>query len=143
MAIRTFEERLTPQDLIDIKNWDKRLKSEDKSYENAKRRDRYHNLQSLDENVSLDGRATERYDLIASNSLNGEQYCINNELVDTVCNYISSLDIDEQYIIIGKLDEKPMPSSAIAEIVECSDKTVTNHFKKHQEVLQKTLKDYR
>ena len=141
MTIRTFEDRLTQQDLIDIKNWDKRLKSEDKSYENAKRRDRYHNLQSLDENVSLDGRATERYDLIASNSLNGEQYCINNELVDTVCNYISSLDIDEQYIILGKLDEKPMPSSAIAEIVECSD--ITNHFKKHQEVLQKTLKDYR
>lgn len=143
MRIRKFEDRLTQQDLIDIKNWDKRLKSEDKSYENAKRRDRYHNLQSLDENVSLTGRATERYDLIASNSLSGEQYCINNELVDTVCNYISSLDIDEQYIIIGKLDEKPMSSSAIAEIVECSDKTVTNHFKKHQEVLQETLKDYR
>jgi len=107
MPIKTFNDRLTQQDYINIQKWDKILKDEDKSFENAKRRDRYHNLRSLDENISNEGRQTDRYDLIASDSLDGEQTYIYNE------------------------------------IVECSDKTVTNHFKKHQEVLQDILKDYR
>ena len=60
MPIRTFEDRLTPQDYTDIQKWDKILKDEDKSFANAKRRDRYHKLGSLDENISNEGRQTDR-----------------------------------------------------------------------------------
>ena len=135
MPIKTFNDRLTQQDYINIQKWDKILKDEDKSFENAKRRDRYHNLRSLDENISNEGRQTDRYDLIASDSLDGEQTYIYNELLETVHNYIS--------MMVGKLRDQPISSSALSKIVECSDKTVTNHFKKHQEVLQDILKDYR
>ena len=143
MPIRTFEDRLTLQDYIDIKKWDKILKNDDKSYENAKRRDRYHNLGSLDANISNEGRETDKYDFIASDSLDGEQAYIYNELLETVHNYISTLSKNDQIIMVGKLRDKPISSSALSKIVECSDKTVTNHFKKHQEVLQDILKDYR
>lgn len=143
MPIRTFEDRLTPQDYIDIKEWDKILKNDDKSYENAKRRDRYHNLRSLDENISSEGRQTDRYELIASDSLDGEQVYIYRELLETLHNYISTLPTNDQIIMFGKLGDKPISSSALSKIVECSDKTVTVHFKKHQEVLQDILKDYR
>lgn len=143
MPIRTFEDRLTPQDCIDIKKWDKILKNDDKSYENARRRDRYHNLISLDKNISIEGRKTDRYELIASDSLNGEQAYIYNELLETVNNYISTLAMEDRIIMVGKLRDKPVSSSTLSKIVECSDKTVTNHFKKHQEVLQNILKDYR
>lgn len=143
MRIRKFEDRLTPQDYIDIQNWDKILKNDDRSYENARRRDRYHNLRSLDENISIEGRRTDRYDLIASDSLDGEQTYIYNELLETVHNYISTLPTNDQNIMFGKLRDKPISSSALSKIVECSDKTVTSHFKRHQEVLQDILKDYR
>lgn len=143
MPIRRFEDRLTPQDYIDIQKWDKILKNDDKSYENARRRDRYHNLGSLDENISNEGRQTDRYDLIAGDSLDGEQVCIYRELLETLHNYISTLPTNDQIIMFGKLGDKPISSSELSKIVECSDKTVTNHFKKHQEVLQDIFKDYR
>ena len=143
MRIRKFEDRLTPQDYIDIQKWDKILKNDDKSYENARRRDRYHNLDSLDENISSEGRQTDRYELIASDSLDGEQVYIYSELLETLHNYISTLPTNDQIIMVGKLGDKPISSSALSKIVECSDKTVTNHFKRHQEVLQDILKDYR
>lgn len=143
MPIRRFEDRLTPQDYIDIQKWDKILENDDKSYENARRRDRYHNLGSLDENISNEGRQTDRYELIASDSLDGEQTYIYKELLETVHNYISTLSKNDQIIMVGKLRDKPISSSALSKIVECSDKTVTNHFRKHQEVLQDILKDYR
>lgn len=143
MPIRRFEDRLTLQDYIDIQKWDKILKNDDKSYENAKRRDRYHNLGSLDENIASEGRQTDRYELIASDSLDGEQVYIYSELLETLHNYISTLPKNDQIIMFGKLGDKPISSSALSKIVECSDKTVTNHFKKHQEVLQDILKDYR
>ena len=92
-------------------------------------------------NVKLE--YTDRYDLIASDSLDGEQTYIYNELLETVHNYISTLSKNDQIIMVGKLRDKPISSSALSKIVECSDKTVTNHFKKHQEVLQDILKDYR
>ena len=138
-----FEDRLSEEDKNEIKKWDKLLKKDDKSYANATRRDRYHNLGSLDENISNEGRQTDRYDLIASNSLDGEQTYIYNELLETVHNYISTLSKNDQIIMVGKLRDKPISSSTLSKIVECSDKTVTNHFKKHQEVLQDILKDYR
>ena len=138
-----FEDRLSEEDKNEIKKWDKLLKKDDKSYANATRRDRYHNLGSLDENISNEGRQTDRYDLIASNSLDCEQTYIYNELLETVHNYISTLSKNDQIIMVGKLRDNPISSSALSKIVECSDKTVTNHFKKHQEVLQDILKDYR
>ena len=138
-----FEDRLSEEDKNEIKKWDKLLKKDDKSYANATRRDRYHNLGSLDENISNEGRQTDRYDLIASDSLDAEQAYIYNELLETVHNYISTLSKNDQIIMAGKLRDKPISSSALSKIVECSDKTVTNHFKKHQEVLQDILKDYR
>lgn len=143
MPTKTFNDRLTQQDYIDIQKWDKILKDEDRSFENAKRRDRYHNLESLDINISSEGRKTDRYELIASASLDGEQAYLYKELLETVHNYISTLPTNDQIIMFGKLGDKPISSSALSKIVECSDKTVTNHFKKHQEVLQDILKDYR
>ena len=143
MPIRTFEDRLTLQDYIDIKKWDKILKNDDKSYENAKRRDRYHNLGSLDANISNEGRETDKYDFIASDSLDGEQAYIYNELLEAVHNYISALPTNDQIIIVEKLRDKPTSSSTLSKIVECSDKTVTAHFKKFQKELQELLKDYR
>ena len=116
---------------------------EDNSFEYATRRVRYHNLRSLDENISNEGRQTDRYELIASASLDGEQAYLYKELLETVHNYISTLPTNDQIIMFGKLGDKPISSSALSKIVECSDKTVTNHFKKHQEVLQDILKDYR
>ena len=110
---------------------------------NAKRRDRYHKLGSLDENISNEGRQTDRYDLIASDSLDAEQAYIYNELLGTVHDYISALSTNDQIIMVGKLRDRPISSSALSKIVECSDKTVTSRFKKHQEVLQDMLKDYR
>lgn len=95
MPIRTFEDRLTLQDYIDIQKWDKILKNDDKSYENAKRRDRYHNLGSLDANISNEGRETDKYDFIASDSLDGEQAYIYNELLEAVHNYISALPTND------------------------------------------------
>ena len=143
MPIRTFEDRLTLQDYIDIKKWDKILKNDDKSYENAKRRDRYHNLGSLDANISNEGRETDKYDFIASDSLDGEQAYIYNELLEAVHNYISALPTNDQIIMVEKLRDKPTSSSTLSKIVECSDKTVTAHFKKFPKELQKLLKDYR
>ena len=143
MPIKTFNDRLTQQDYINIQKWDKILKDEDKSFENAKRRDRYHKLGSLDENISNEGRQTDRYDLIASDSLDAEQAYIYNELLGTVHDYISALSTNDQIIMVGKLRDRPISSSALSRIVECSDKTVTSRFKKHREVLQDMLKDYR
>ena len=143
MPRRTFEDRLTPEDYTDIQKWDKILKDEDKSFANGKRRDRYHKLGSLDENISNEGRQTDRYDLIASDSLDAEQAYIYNELLGTVHDYISALSTNDQIIMVGKLRDRPISSSALSKIVECSDKTVTSRFKKHQEVLQDMLKDYR
>ena len=57
--------------------------------------------------------------------------------------YISALSTNDQIIMVGKLRDRPISSSALSKIVECSDKTVTSRFKKHQEVLQDMLKDYR
>ena len=143
MPRRTFEDRLTPEDYTDIQKWDKILKDEDKSFANAKRRDRYHKLGSLDENISNEGRQTDRYDLIASDSLDAEQAYIYNELLEAVHNYISALPTNDQIIMVEKLRDKPTSSSTLSKIVECSDKTVTAHFKKFQKELQKLLTDYR
>lgn len=35
MPLKTFNDRLTSQDYIDIQKWDKILKDEDKSFENG------------------------------------------------------------------------------------------------------------
>ena len=132
MPIRTFEDRLTLQDYTDIQKWDKILKDEDKSFANAKRRDRYHNLGSLDANISNEGRETDKYDFIASDSLDGEQAYIYNELLEAVHTYISALPTNDQIIMVEKLRDKPTSSSTLSKIVECSDKTVTAHVKKFQ-----------
>ena len=128
-----FYDRLTPEDEKEIKNWDKFLRNENKAFANANRRDRYHNLQSLDENLSIDGRITDKYE---------EVYLI-NELMDITINFIEELESEEDKIImICKLTYPPMSSTELAKITGFSDKTVTAHFKKHQKTLQELLKDY-
>lgn len=44
--------------------------------------------------------------------------------------------------MIGKLTDKPMPSTKLANLLGMSDKTVTTHFKKYQKMLQQQLKNY-
>ena len=146
MPTKTFNDRLTPQDYKDIQKWDKILKDKDKnkdySFENAKRRDRYNNLVSLDENIPNEGRQTERYEVTKGNSPSGEEVYLAKELEDIVNNCIKGLKEVDQVIMKNKLFGKPMPSAKLAKITGLSDKTVTARFKKHLKVLQELLKDY-
>lgn len=142
MPIKTFNDRLTPQVHIELQKWDKILKDEDKSFENAKRRDRYHNLRSLDENISIDGRNTDLYELIADTNPNGEEVYLQNEMMAIIINFIEDLNPKDRIIMISKLTEKPLPSTKLANLLGISDKTVTTHFKKYQKMLQQQLKDY-
>ena len=138
-----FYDRLTPEDEKEIKNWDKFLRNENKAFANANRRDRYHNLKSLDENLSIDGRITDKYEITKADSLNGEEVYLINELMDITINFIEELESEEDKIImICKLTYPPMSSTELAKITGFSDKTVTAHFKKHQKTLQELLKDY-
>lgn len=142
MPIRRFEDRLTQQNHIDIQKWDKILKNDDKSYENAKRRDRYHNLESLDINISIEGRNTVLYELIADTNPNGEEVYLQNEMMAIIINFIEDLNPKDKIIMISKLTEKPLSSTKLANLLGISDKTVTTHFKKYQKMLQQQLKDY-
>jgi len=137
-----FNDRLTSEDKQNIKRWDKLLRSENKAFANANRRNRYHNLGSLDENISLDGRETDKYEVIKGNSPSGEEAYLTNELFDIVVNFIKSLKEEDQIIMINKLADKPMSSTKLATITGLSDKTVTARFKKYQKVLQQLVKDY-
>ncbi|MDY2776588.1 MAG: hypothetical protein SOV02_08870 [Streptococcus infantarius] len=142
MPIKTFNDRLTPEDKEEIKRWDKFLRNDNKAFANANRRDRYHNLGSLDENISLDGRDTDLYELIADTAPNGEEVYFQNEMMAIITNFIEDLEPEDKTIMIGKLTDKPMPSTKLANLLGISDKTVTTHFKKYQKILQQQLKDY-
>lgn len=141
MPIKTFNDRLTPEDKKELERWDKFLRDENKAFANANRRNRYHNLGSLDENISLDGRETDKYEVTKGNSPSGEEAYLTNELFDSVLNFIKSLKEEDQIIMINKLADKPMSSTKLAKITRLSDKTVTAHFKKYQRMLQQLLKD--
>ncbi|HEL1218823.1 hypothetical protein [Streptococcus equi] len=142
MPTRTFNERLTPEDKENIKRWDKFLRDENKAFANGNRRNRYHNLESLDENISIDGRETTKYEVIKGNSPSGEEVYLTSELIDIVVDFIETLKKEDQIIMINKLADKPMSSTKLATITELSDKTVTVRFKKYQKVLQQLVKDY-
>ena len=142
MLAKTFNDRLTPEDKEEIKRWDKFLRNDNKAVAKANRRDRYHNLRSLDENISIDGRNTDLYELIADTSPNSEEVCLQNEMLELIANFIETLNPSDKIIMRGKLADKPMSSTKLAELTGLSDKTVTAHFKKHQEALQNLLKDY-
>ena len=49
MPTKTFNDRLTPENKEELKHWDKLLRNDNKAFANANRRDRYHNLGSLDD----------------------------------------------------------------------------------------------
>lgn len=142
MPTKTFNDRLTPEDKEEIKRWDKFLRNDNKSFANTNRRDRYHNLGSLDESISIDGRNTDLYELIADASPNGEEVLLTNELIEVVIKFLDDLKPEDKLIMIGKLTDKPMPSTKLANLLGMSDKTVTTHFKKYQKMLQQQLKDY-
>lgn len=142
MPIKTFNDRLTPKDKKELERWDKFLRDENKAFANANRRNRYHNLGSLDENISLDGRETDKYEVTKGNSPSGEEAYLTNELFDSVLNFIKSLTEEDQIIMINKLADKPMSSTKLATMTGLSDKTVTARFKKHQKTLQQLVKDY-
>ncbi|HEP1293380.1 TPA: hypothetical protein VJW12_000961 [Streptococcus pyogenes] len=59
-----------------------------------------------------------------------------------ITNFIEDLEPEDKTIMIGKLTDKPMPSTKLANLLGISDKTVTTHFKKYQKMLQQQLKDY-
>ena len=88
MPTNTFNDRLTPEDKEAIKHWDKFLRNDNKTFANANRRDRYHNLGSLDKNISIDGRNTDLYELIADTSPNSEEVCLQNEMLGLIANFI-------------------------------------------------------
>lgn len=141
MPVKTFEGRLSEQDKKEIASWNMRLSKEGFSLENARRRDRYHHLQSLDANISVDGRETSIYDMVDGKSLNGEETSIYNELVDAILTFIDSLDSkDDKIILLEKLLDDT-PSSKIAKLTRFSDKTVTTHYQKLLQLLKEFLKD--
>ena len=142
MPTKTFNDRLTPEDKKELERWDKFLRDENKAFANANRRNRYHKLESLDENISLDGRETSKYEVTKGDSPTGEEVYLTNELIDSVVNFIGNLKEEDQIIMIYKLTDKPMSSVKLAKITGLSDKTVTARFKKHQKGLQQLLKDY-
>jgi hypothetical protein len=142
MPTKTFNDRLTPEDKKELERWDKFLRDENKAFANANRRNRYHKLESLDENISLDGRETNKYEVTKGDSPTGEEVYLTNELIDSVVNFIGNLKEEDQIIMIYKLTDKPMSSVKLAKITGLSDKTVTARFKKHQKGLQQLLKDY-
>lgn len=142
MPTKTFNDRLTPENKEELKHWDKLLRNDNKAFANANRRDRYHNLGSLDENISIDGRSTDLYELIADTSPNAEEIYFQNEMMVIISNFIDDLKPEDKAIMIGKLTDKPMPSNKLAKLIGISDKTVTNRFKKYQKILQQQLKDY-
>lgn len=142
MPIKTFNDRLTPKDKKELERWDKFLRDENKAFANANRRNRYHNLGSLDENISIDGRETDKYEVTKGNSSSGEEAYLTNELFDSVLNFIKSLTEEDQIIMINKLADKPVSSTKLATMTGLSDKTVTARFKKHQKTLQQLAKDY-
>ena len=142
MAIKKFNDRLTPEEKKELERWDKFLRNDNKTFANANRRDRYHNLGSLDKNISIDGRNTDLYELIAYTSPNSEEVCLQNEMLGLIANFIETLNSSDKIIMQGKLADKPMSSTKLAKLTGLSDKTVTAHFKKHQEALQNLLKDY-
>ena len=142
MPTKTFNDRLTPENKEEIKHWDKLLRNDNKAFANANRRDRYHNLGSLDENISIDGRNTDLYELIADTAPNAEEVYFQNEMMAIISNFIDDLKPEDKAIMIGKLTDKPMPSNKLAKLIGISDKTVTTRFKKYQKMLQQQLKDY-
>lgn len=142
MPTNTFNDRLTPEDKEAIKHWDKFLRNDSKAFANANRRDRYHKLRSLDENISIDGRNTDLYELIADTNPNGEEVYLQNEMMAIIINFIEDLNPKDKIIMISKLTEKPLSSTKLANLLGISDKTVTTHFKKYQKMLQQQLKDY-
>lgn len=142
MPTNTFNDRLTPEDKEAIKHWDKFLRNDSKAFANANRRDRYHKLRSLDENISIDGRNTDLYELIADTNPNGEEVYLQNEMMAIIINFIEDLNPKDRIIMISKLTENPLPSTKLANLLGISDKTVTTHFKKYQKMLQQQLKDY-
>ena len=142
MQTKTFNDRLTPENKQELKHWDKLLRNDNKAFANANRRDRYHNLGSLDENISIDGRSTDLYELIADTSPNAEEVYFQNEMMVIISNFIDDLKPEDKAIMIGKLTDKPMPSNKLAKLIGISDKTVTTRYKKYQKMLQQQLKDY-
>lgn len=142
MPTKTFNDRLTPENKEEIKHWDKLLRNDNKAFANANRRDRYHNLGSLDENISIDGRNTDLYELIADTDPNAEEVYFQNEMMAIISNFIDDLKPEDKAIMIGKLTDKPMPSNKLAKLIGISDKTVTTRFEKYQKMLQQQLKDY-
>lgn len=142
MPTKTFNDRLTPENKEELKHWDKLLRNDNKAFANANRRDRYHNLGSLDDNISIDGRSTDLYELIADTAPNAEEVYFQNEMMAIISNFIDDLKPEDKAIMIGKLTDKPMPSNKLAKLIRISDKTVTNRFKKYQKILQQQLKDY-
>lgn len=142
MPIKILTDHLTPEEKKEIERWDKFLRNDNKTFANANRRNRYHHLQSLDENISVDGRNTDLYELIADTSPNSEEVCLQNEMLGLIANFIETLSSSDKIIMRGKLADKPMSSTKLAKLTGLSDKTVTAHFKKHQKTLQKLLKDY-
>ena len=81
MPTKTFNDRLTPEDKKELERWDKFLRDENKAFANANRRNRYHKLESLDENISLDGRETNKYEVTKGDSPTGEEVYLTNELI--------------------------------------------------------------
>lgn len=129
MPIKILTDHLTPEEKKEIERWDKFLRNDNKTFANANRRNRYHHLQSLDENISVDGRNTDLYELIADTSPNSEEVCLQNEMLGLIANFIETLSSSDKIIMRGKLADKPMSSTKLAKLTGLSDKTVTAHFK--------------
>lgn len=122
-------------------HWDTISKLLNQSYENARRKDRYYQVLSLNyPNINSQGQITELENFIASSTLTPIECLLLKELQIEVNKALSLLSKTDYEMIIGfYLDHKSY--SQISREVGISDKTVKKRITKATNFLKQSLED--
>lgn len=122
-------------------HWDTISKLLDQSYENARRKDRYYQVLSLNyPNINSQGQISELENLIASSTLTPIECLLLKELQIEVNKALSLLSKTDYEMIIGfYLDHKSY--SQISREVGISDKTVKKRIIKTTTFLKQSLEN--
>lgn len=122
-------------------HWDTISKLLDQSYENARRKDRYYQVLSLNyPNINSQGQITELENFIASSPLTPIECLLLKELQIEVNKALSLLSKTDYEMIIGfYLDHKSY--SQISREVGISDKTVKKRITKATNFLKQSLEN--
>lgn len=122
-------------------HWDTISKLLDQSYENARRKDRYYQVLSLNyPNINSQGQISELENFIASSTLTPIECLLLKELQIEVNKALSLLSKTDYEMIIGfYLDHKSY--SQISREVGISDKTVKKRINKATTFLKQSLEN--